>query len=111
MSDVIANSNPSAPDVDAGHSRSGLSGSDARATAEPGRNGRVAGGLDSLSRQPSLISRLAQAESDIVDLVDAWNELPEAYTPGSANRIAFENIERACELISSARADLIGDAR
>ena len=80
----------------------GSNETDAARRAEPSTKARST---------PSLLQRLAHAESDIVDLVDFWNELPEAYVPGSDNWNAYENLERACELISEARALLIGDAR
>ena len=107
----MSDTNSPTPDVDAGHSRSGLLRSDTRGAAESGGNGRVAGGLVSLPRQPSLLSRLTLAEADIADLIDAWNELPEAYKSGDHGWFACGDLERACELISSARSDLIGDTR
>lgn len=104
----VANTDERVADLAAADLRGGVLRSNGEAAIQPGGDGRVESRLSALPAQPSLLSRIARAEADIADLIDAWSELPEAYVRGSRNWTSYEALERACELISSARADLIG---
>ena len=57
---------------------------------------------------PSLLARIERAISDLTELRDGFDGLPEAYVSGSRGWTSFRELETACELISSAHSDLIG---
>jgi hypothetical protein len=70
-------------------------------------SGRATARLEARSA-PSLLARLERAQAQLSELIDGFDGLPEAYVSGSAAWISYRELETACELISSARSDLIG---
>jgi hypothetical protein len=57
---------------------------------------------------PSLLARIERAISDLTELRDGFDGLPEAYVSGSRCWASYRELETACELVSSAHSDLIG---
>lgn len=57
---------------------------------------------------PSLLARLERAQSQLSELIEGFDGLPEAYVSGSRGWTSYRELETAAELISSAHSDLIG---
>lgn len=72
------------------------------------RGGKVASGV-SLVRAVSLIGALERAQFHIIDLVENFDGLPEAYQRDSDLWQRYDELRQACETISDAHARWIGD--
>ena len=72
------------------------------------RNDGLASG-PSLVHASSLLGALERAQFHIMDLVEHFDALPEAYAPGSDLWERYDELRQACETISDARLQWIGD--
>lgn len=90
-----------------GHA-SGLARSGAPGSLPIERNERLAIG-PSLVHASSLLGALERAQFHIMDLVEHFDALPEAYEPSSNLWQRYDELRQACETISDAHNQWIGD--